>query len=104
MLPTKSSTDQVLPIMAETLNVLPQDQFFTMLLEHQSSIVNLEGKLKQMLKNKGLRNIGEEIDSIKHSIARKQTQEIEQALRAEIFKQDKEMERLKNEYRSMNEI
>jgi len=54
-------------------NVLPPDQFFTMLKEHQSSIISLETKLKTISNQKGKnRNLVEEIDFLKAELDKKQ--------------------------------
>jgi len=82
---------------------LPPDQFFTMLKEHQSSIINLEAKFKQMNKMKGNRNFGDEIDILKQEIEKKQDAETELLLRSEISRQEKEMKRLREECRQINE-
>lgn len=86
-------------------NVLPPDQFFTMLKEHQSSIISLETKFKSMTAQKGKnRPINEEIDYLKCELDKKQNIDNEIFLRNELNKQDKEMKKLKEELRSMNEL
>jgi len=74
-----------------------------MLKEHQSSLVNLEARCKQLAKGKGMRNIADDIEVLKVELERKQDKEAEQLLRTEIAKQEREIKRLKEECRVMNE-
>lgn len=85
-------------------NVLPPDQFFTMLKEHQSSILTLETKLKSMNAQKGMhRPLAEEIDYLKSEIDKKQNIDNEIFLRNELNKQDKEIKKLKEELKTVSE-
>jgi len=83
---------------SEIPNVLPAEQFFTMLKEHQSSIINLETKVKLMgNKGKANRNLADELDLLKTELDKKQNADTEIYLRNELNKQEKEIKRLRDE-------
>ena len=83
---------------SEIPNVLPAEQFFTMLKEHQSSIINLETKVKLMgNKGKANRNLSDELDLLKTELDKKQNADTEIYLRNELNKQEKEIKRLREE-------
>lgn len=63
---------------SEIPSVLPNEQFFTMLKEHQSSIINLETKLKTISnKGKAHRNLADELDLLKTELDKKQNADTE---------------------------
>lgn len=75
-----------------------------MLREHQASIINIETKLKSISqKSKGNKPINEEIELIRVELDRKQNCDSENFMRNEMNKQEKEIKRLKDELRNLNE-
>lgn len=83
---------------SEIPSVLPNEQFFTMLKEHQSSIINLETKLKTISnKGKANRNLADELDMLKTELDKKQNADTEIYLRNELNKQEREIKRLRDE-------
>lgn len=83
---------------SEIPSVLPSDQFFTMLKEHQSSIINLETKLKTVTnKSKANRCLADELDLLKTELDKKQNADTEIYLRNELNKQEREIKRLRDE-------
>lgn len=101
---SKCISEEVMTGSAEIPNVLPPDQFQTMLREHQASIINIETKLKSISqKSKGNKPINEEIELIRVELDRKQNCDSENFMRNEMNKQEKEIKRLKDELRNLNE-
>jgi len=89
---------------SEIPSVLPSDQFFTMLKEHQSSIINLETKLKTVTnKSKANRCLADELDLLKTELDKKQNADTEIYLRNELNKQEREIKRLRDELNCQRE-
>jgi len=86
-------------------NVLPPDQFFTLLKEHQSSIINIETRLKSIQNNKNMnRNLAEEIDYLKSEMLKKQNSESEILIKSDMNKQSNEIKKLKDEMKLLSEV
>jgi len=72
--------------------------------EHQSSIINIETRLKSIQNNKNMnRNLGDEIDQIKFDLSKKQNSENEIILKTDLNKQNNELKKLKDDLKSLSE-